>query len=140
MGRMIMRKVIPINSRKPARIAEIVNVIHAGDQVVIWTQFDEESEILGRLIPDAAVISGKTKQTARIEALENLRTGKIRVLITKVRLFGTGLNLQHLSVCVFSYSNDSFEQFYQADKQVRGSAPLAGGGDVTRRPDQRNPT
>ena len=114
MGRMIMRKVIPINSRKPARIAEIVNVIHAGDQVVIWTQFDEESEILGRLIPDAAVISGKTKQTARIEALENLRTGKIRVLITKVRLFGTGLNLQHLSVCVFSYSNDSFEQFYQA--------------------------
>jgi DNA modification methylase len=105
---------IQIDSRKPARIAEIVNGIHQDDQVMIWTQFDEESEIIAKLIPDAVVLSGKTKKELRLIILENLRVGNLRVLISKPSIVGTGLNLQFLSVCVFSYSTDSFEQFYQA--------------------------
>ena len=54
------------------------------------------------------------KQSDRIRIIEDFRFGKIRLLISKPRLMGTGLNLQFLSICIFSWSKDSFEEFYQA--------------------------
>ena len=103
----------PIDSNKPARILDIVQ-LNPGEQVLIWTQFDEEGEILSRLMPDAIHLTGKTKQEDRIQIIEDFRLGKIRLLISKPRLLGTGLNLQFLSICIFSWSKDSFEEFYQA--------------------------
>jgi DNA modification methylase len=104
---------IAIESNKPGRIVEIVQD-HDGEQVLIWTQFDEEGEILSRLLPEAVHLTGKTKQQDRIQILDDFRLGKIRTMISKPRLMGTGLNLQFLSVCIFSWSKDSFEEFYQA--------------------------
>lgn len=108
-----MRKVIPINSNKPAMIQSIVDR-HAGEQILIWTQFDEEGEILHRLMPESVILTGKTKTENRVEILEDFRKGNIRILISKPELLGTGLNLQFLSVCIFSWSKDSFEEFHQA--------------------------
>jgi DNA modification methylase len=104
---------LKIESNKPARIMEIVQR-HPGDQVLIWTQFDEEGEILLSLMPDTVAITGKTKIADRVKILEDFRTGKIKTLISKPRLMGSGLNLQFLSICIFSWSQDSFEEFYQA--------------------------
>lgn len=108
-----MANVTRIPSNKPSRIAEIVDR-HAGEQVLIWTQFDEEGEILHESIPGSLILTGKTKQDDRIAIMEQFRTGRTRILISKPKLIGTGLNLQFLSVCVFSWSKDSFEEFYQA--------------------------
>jgi DNA modification methylase len=105
--------VTAIESNKPSRIAEIVER-HKDEQVLIWTQYDEEGEILNRLIPELFHLTGKTKQSKRLEIIEDFRTGRLRVLASKPRLLGTGLNLQHCSVCIFSWSADSFESFYQA--------------------------
>jgi DNA modification methylase len=102
-----------IDNNKPARIAEIIRS-HSGEQVLVWTQFDEEGEILARLLPEAICLTGKTKHLDRLRILEDFRLGKIRLLISKPRLLGTGLNLQFLSICIFSWSKDSFEEFYQA--------------------------
>lgn len=82
--------------------------------MLVWTQFDEEGEILSRVLPGSVHLTGKTKQESRINILERFRHGEIPILITKPRLMGTGLNLQFLSICVFSWSADSFESFYQA--------------------------
>jgi len=108
-----MAKVTRIPSNKPIRIAEIVNQ-HYGEQILIWTQFDEEGEILHEVIPGSVILTGKTKQEDRIAILERFRAGEIKTLISKPKLLGTGLNLQFLSVCIFSWSKDSFEEFYQA--------------------------
>ncbi|MFA5378168.1 MAG: DNA methyltransferase [Dehalococcoidia bacterium] len=108
-----MSAALQIDSNKPGRILDIVNS-HPGEQVLIWTQFNEEGEILSRLMPDAVHLTGKNNQATRLEALELFRQGKILTLITKPRLMGTGLNLQFLSICIFSWSKDSFEEFYQA--------------------------
>jgi len=108
-----MSKIVAIESNKPSRIAEIVER-HRGEQVLIWTQYDEEGEILKRLMPEAIHLTGKTKQQDRIDILERFRKGQIETLISKPQLLGTGLNLQFLHVCIFSWSKDSFEEFYQA--------------------------
>jgi DNA modification methylase len=108
-----VRKIIPIESKKPGRITEIV-ADHPGEQILIWTQFDEESTILHRLIPEAVVVTGTTKQKERIDIIDNFRIGKIRVVISKPVLMGMGLNLQFLHICIFSWSSDSWEEYYQA--------------------------
>jgi DNA modification methylase len=108
-----MSNVIQIDSKKPLAIADIV-AAHSDEQVLIWTQYDEEGDILHRLLPGSIHLTGKTSQDKRIQILDDFRKGFLRVLISKPRLLGTGLNLQFLSVCVFSWSKDSFEEFYQA--------------------------
>ena len=108
-----MRKIIPIESKKPGRIADIV-ASHPDEQILIWTQFDEESAILSRLIPNAVVLTGTTNQKDRIDIIDNFRLGKIRVVISKPALMGSGLNLQFLHICIFSWSSDSWEEYYQA--------------------------
>src|SRR5574343_1376955 len=94
-GRNRMPKVIAIDSNKPRRILVIVQS-HNGEQILIWTQYDEEGEILHRLIPGSIHLTGKTKQQDRLDILESFRNGKIQILISKPRLLGTGLNLQFL--------------------------------------------
>ncbi len=106
-------KATQVQSKKPAKIRKIVED-NVGEQILIWTQFDEEGEILSRELHGAVHLTGKTKQETRIDILERFRHGEIPILITKPRLMGTGLNLQFLSVCIFSWSADSFESFYQA--------------------------
>src|SRR5574343_1214616 len=108
-----MQVAVKISSNKPQRILDIVND-HVGDQVLIWTQFDEEGDILNQIIPGSVHLTGKTRQKDRLSIIESFRKGELRTLISKPRLLGTGLNLQFLHICIFSWSKDSFEEFYQA--------------------------
>ncbi len=103
---------------KPDAIAELVNVTHADEPVIIWVTFDEEGEQLARMIPDAQVIAGKTAKPKRNEIIEAFRRGESpRVLIAKPSMLGFGLNFQACRVQVFSTLTDSFERFYQATRR-----------------------
>lgn len=106
-------RVIKIESNKPGTIAEICQT-HHGEQILIWTQFDEEGDILAVLLPGSVHLTGKMKQEKRLQVLEDFRRGIVSILIVKPRLMGSGLNLQFCSVCIFSWSADSWEAFYQA--------------------------
>jgi DNA modification methylase len=110
--------VTQIESNKPTRIADIV-ADHPNEQVIIWTQYDEEGDILVRLIPDAIHLTGNTKQSLRLKILDEFRKGQLRILISKPRLLGMGLNLQHCHICIFSWSADSFESYYQAVGRIQ---------------------
>lgn len=102
-------------SHKPEAVAEIVNATHGNEPVVVWVTFDEEGEQLGRLIPDAVVLSGKTPIPKRDVLIDAFRNGDgPRVLVAKPAMLGFGLNLQSCRVQVFSSITDSFERYYQA--------------------------
>lgn len=102
-------------SKKPATIAELVNVTHGDEQVIVWVTFDEEARQLGELIPDAEVLDGRTSKPRRTQVIESFRSGNApRVLIAKPSMLGFGLNLQNCRIQVFSTITDSFERFYQA--------------------------
>lgn len=100
---------------KPDAIADLANVDHADEQVIVWVTFDEEARQLGVLIPDSIVLSGKSSMSLRNATIEAFRKGEgARVLIVKSAMFGFGLNLQNCRVQIFSTITDSFERFYQA--------------------------
>ncbi len=80
-----------------------------------------------RVFPDAVSVSGSTKESERQQAVDDFRSGRAKVLITKPKILGFGLNLQICTRQIFSGIKDSYEEFYQAVKRsnrVGSTKPL----------------
>lgn len=105
-----------VSSRKPLYIAEQVAAF-APESVLVWCHYNDEQAELARLIPEAENISGATSQDARLAAVRRFQSGESRVLITKPKILGFGLNLQICTKQIFSGLKDSYEEFYQAVKR-----------------------
>jgi hypothetical protein len=110
-----------VTSNKPQAIHDII-VSHAGKQVIVWTVFDEEGDILERKLLSegyrVAHITGKTKPETRLSQIDQFRHGELDVIISKPRILGFGLNFQFCFIEIFSGLQDSFEQYFQAVKRV----------------------
>ena len=70
-----------------------------------------------KLFPEAVSVSGDTKETDREAAVDAFKSGRAKILITKPKLLGFGLNLQVCTRQIFSGIKDSYEEFYQAVKR-----------------------
>jgi hypothetical protein len=108
-----------IPSNKPAFIVDLIKKeVATGSQVLVWTVFNEECEVLKKLLTcvnfSIDVLSGKVPKMRRPDIIEKFQTGKTDVLISKASMLGFGLNFQNCDCMIFSGFNDSFEQFYQA--------------------------
>lgn len=111
-----------IPSAKPNIVADLARrFLDEGRQILIWTVFDEESDIiLERLAGTSGVagLHGKDNQDTRDERVELFRRGEIRCLVSKARLLGYGMNFQFCTRMIFSGFDDSFESFYQAVRRA----------------------
>jgi superfamily II DNA or RNA helicase len=114
-----------VASRKPALVARLVSdEVDEGRPTIVWTNFDEESEILAgeiRQLRDdlkVAELSGSTSEEATGEVIHGFRRGDVDVLVTKAQLVGFGLNFQRCKAMVFSGIDDSFERRYQAVRRA----------------------
>jgi SNF2 family DNA or RNA helicase len=72
---------------------------------------------MDRLFPGAVSISGATPQADRETGIARFKSGEARILISKPKVLGFGLNLQVCTRQVFSGIKDSYEEFYQAVKR-----------------------
>lgn len=115
----ISRRVRPVLSNKPKFVADICNgEMRQGHQVIIWTQYDEETAILHRLLPHAEVVTGSIKPDERAPIVNRFKSGATRVLITRPDLLGFGQNFQMCGVMIFSAFTDSYEDYYQAVRRA----------------------
>lgn len=113
-GRTRIDRVI---SKKPGVVAEIALAeVAAGRQVLIWTQFDEETAILSELLAGASfeVLTGSVKTPERRPIIERFKRGRTAGLITRAELLGFGQNFQNCEAQIWSGFTDSYEDFYQA--------------------------
>lgn len=105
---------IPTN--KPAFIRSLVDS-WPDESTIIWCHYNDEQDGMARLFPDAINITGSTPIDERVEGIERFKTGDCRVLISKPKILGFGLNLQVATRQIFSGLKDSYEEFYQAVKR-----------------------
>lgn len=97
------------------------------ESTIIWCWFNDEQDRLADIFPDAASISGNTPMDKRLELIGDFKAGRRKVLISKPKVLGFGLNLQVATRQVFSSLIDSYEQYYQAVKRsnrVGSTRPL----------------
>lgn len=94
------------------KTAEIVN--KSKDIFIVWCQRNDESSKLKKLIPDSVEVSGSDSLDDKHDKIMQFTRGEVRVLITKPKIAGFGMNWQHCSNMVFVGLSDSYEQVYQA--------------------------
>lgn len=87
------------------------------ESTLIWCKYNDEQDGLAKLFPDAANIDGDTPQDARVGLIDDFKSGRRRVLISKPKILGFGLNLHKATRQIFSTCQDSYEEFYQAVKR-----------------------
>jgi hypothetical protein len=120
-GKKTTVRLIP--SLKPARVADVaIAEMKAGRQVLIWTVFDEEGQLIAEELAargiGSCLLDGKVKQKDRISLIEKFRKGQLDILISKASLLGFGMNFQCCTSMIFSGWDDSYERFYQAVRRA----------------------
>ncbi len=82
-------------------------------QWVLWCGLNDESDRLADAIPDAVNVQGSDSYAEKRAAVEGFVAGRIRVLITKPKILGFGLNFQCCHHMAFVGLSDSYETYYQ---------------------------
>lgn len=82
--------------------------------VTVWCETNEESEYLAKVTPDAREVRGNMTPEQKEELLLGFVDGDYRVMVTKPKLAGFGMNFQHCAHAVFASISFSYEQHYQA--------------------------
>lgn len=90
---------------------------HADESIIIWCKYNDEQSTLEKLLPEAVSIKGETPIDERVAMLAEFKAGQRKVLISKPKVLGFGLNLQVCTRQIFSTCQDSYEEFYQAVKR-----------------------
>lgn len=115
-----------IATNKPAFIKSLVES-WPDESTIIWCIYNREQEILSKSFPEAANIDGATPLEKRQQLIDDFKRGDRKVLISKPKILGFGLNLQIATRQVFSGLQDSYESYYQAVKRsnrVGSTKPL----------------
>jgi superfamily II DNA or RNA helicase len=87
------------------------------ESTIIWCWLDAEQKYMEEMFPEAASIKGSTPYEKRLTLIDDFKRGERKVLISKPKVLGFGLNLQIATKQVFSSLIDSYEQYYQAVKR-----------------------
>jgi len=87
------------------------------ESTIIWCKYNQEQDEIAAAFPDCANIDGTTPMEERERLVADFKAGRRRVMVTKPKILGFGVNLQICTRQVFSTLQDSYEEFYQAVKR-----------------------
>jgi len=105
-----------IETNKPAFIKAQIDS-WPDESTIIWCHYNDEQEQMEKTFPDAVSISGATSEAKRELYINQFKSGEKKILITKLKVMGFGLNLQVCTRQIFSGLKDSYEEFYQGVKR-----------------------
>lgn len=96
------------------RVAEAVSIASKPGPCLIWAETNAEADAVTEAVPGAVQVSGSDDHDTKRQRLLGFASGDIRVLVTKPKIAGFGMNWQHCNRMVFMGASHSFEQTYQA--------------------------
>jgi len=97
------------------KLQTVVDLVNSNkEQWIVWCGLNPEADSVNKLIPYSRNIYGTMKPDDKALGLEQFQDGAYRVLVSKVRVAGFGMNMQNCHNVVFMGLSDSFQFFYQA--------------------------
>lgn len=101
------------------RVKAAVEIVNGNDhQWVVWCEGNDESKLLASLIDGAVEVTGSDSMEVKEKRIHQFIAGEARVMVTKCKLAGFGLNLQFCSHEIYTGRSFSYEQIYQAGKRM----------------------
>lgn len=101
----------------PERTELVAELADHDKPVVIWCQYNDEADSIEAAIKDAVQVKGTQSIEKKEELLQSFMSGESRVLVTKAKIAGLGLNMQHCRH-VITFVDHSYEKFYQSIRRV----------------------
>jgi len=121
-GMLFALEASTMSERRTARRASLANrvtacaaMVNADNQPwIVWCDLNDEGDALTAAIDGAVQVTGSDDPEVKEQRLRDFADGKIRVLVSKSRIAGWGLNWQHCARIAFVGVTDSWEAYYQA--------------------------
>lgn len=121
-GRLFADEATTLEDQRKARKLTLVRRCEAvaalansnAEPWLIWCELNDEGDTITSMIDGAVQVSGSDTDDAKAEAMGGFASGKYRVLVTKPKIAGFGMNWQHCANVAFVGLTHSYEQFYQA--------------------------
>lgn len=85
-----------------------------GTQWIVWCSLDTESTLAKNHLNNVREIKGTDDYEYKATSFEEFQDGRFKVLVTKPKIGGFGMNFQNAHNMVFFGLNDSWETYYQA--------------------------
>jgi len=99
----------------PHRVAKVASLASGDDSPwLVWCEMNDEGDLLAEAIPGAVQVAGSDDDADKCSRMLGFADGEHRVMVTKPKLAGFGLNWQHCNRMAFVGLSHSYEQFYQA--------------------------
>jgi superfamily II DNA or RNA helicase len=81
---------------------------------LIWCELNDEGDSITAAIPGAVQVKGSDELEDKAKNLLDFASGKIRVLVSKAKIAGFGMNFQVCNRMIFMGVSHSYEMTYQA--------------------------
>jgi len=96
------------------KVKMIADMVNASDEPwSVWCELNHEGEALTKAIVGAVEVKGGQSDAVKVDRINGFSEGRYRVMVSKAKCCGFGLNWQHCSnVAIIGLSN-SYEQLYQ---------------------------
>jgi len=82
-------------------------------QVIVWCGLNTESDAVTKAIFGSENLLGSDSIERKRQVITDFLSGKIRVLISKSKIAGFGMNFQNANTMIFMGLGDSYESYYQ---------------------------
>lgn len=97
------------------RVSAVADLVNGNDdQWIVWCGLNDESTSASQMIDGAVEVRGDQTPEEKTNAIEAFQDGAIRVLVTKPKIAGMGMNFQNCSNMAFVGLSDSWESYYQS--------------------------
>lgn len=122
--RDIQMSATSFNQEKRRTISQRVELIkeiisrNPNEQYLIWCDLNEEADELKKMIPSAVEVRGSDKNSFKEEASQKFKAGDIKILISKPKIFGYGMNFQNCHNVIFCGLTYSYENYYQSLRRI----------------------
>lgn len=121
MGRLFADNVRTLNDARATRratmskrVSAAVELTRGEEPAIVWCELNEEAEACAAAIEGAINVQGSDDADVKVERLLGFAHGKYRVLVTKAKIAGAGMNFQRCARMVFLGASHSYEQTYQS--------------------------
>jgi hypothetical protein len=107
-----------LRETKELRLQECMQILKdkPDEQFIVWVKHNDEADWLTRELDGESMVEVRGSDTVEFKrtALLDFAQGKYRILVTKTKIAGIGMNFQNCHNQIFASPDFSFEQLYQA--------------------------
>jgi DNA modification methylase len=97
-----------------ARLDQLKAIVNESTgQWIIWCGLDDESKLVAKSFSDAIEVCGSHTPEYKAQVFEAFQDGQHRILVSKGKIAGFGMNFQNACHMAFFGLSDSWETYYQ---------------------------